>query len=92
MELEQAQQSLTEQLSAKETPHSLLVAAVDEAEVLLRKVLQGLDNSGGSTCTPDHLLETTHTTLDIIDSTAGAFSLYSKDPTGMPSLTTSHDH
>ncbi len=84
MELEQAQQSLSEQLSAKETPHSLLVAAVDEAEGLLRKVMKGLDSSGGSTCTPDHLLETTHITLDIIDSTAGAFSLYSKDPQGRP--------
>lgn len=80
---EQAQQSLSEQLKAKEqeAPHQLIVQAVEEAESLIRRVLDEIGSAGlsGTTCTPKYLMEKTKVSLDIIDSATSAFSLYNND-------------
>ncbi len=85
VELEHAQMSLSEALAAKQVPHDLLVAAVNESQILIRRVLESLDTSG-NTCTADHLLTTSRSAVDSIDIAASAFSLYSKDPQSEPSL------
>lgn len=88
VQLEAAQQSLSEQLAAKEaaSSHGLLVAALEEAESLIKRVLIQLDDPSpsGNTCTPEHLMSCIKACLDTIDNTAAAFSLYTKDPQGVP--------
>lgn len=59
--------------------------AVEEAESLIRRVLEELSGSAieGTTCTPKLVLERTKNCLDIIDNTTANFSLYNNDPSGI---------
>ena len=61
------------------------VEAVEEAESVLRRVLEGLSSPAlaGLTCTPAFLQEKTQSSLDSIDTTTANFSLYNNDPSGM---------
>ena len=58
--------------------------AVEEAESLIRRVVEELSNPamGGVTCTPSFLLERTRTCLDVIDNATANFSLYNNDSSG----------
>ena len=58
--------------------------AVEEAESLIRRVLDEIGSAGlsGTTCTPKYLMEKTKVSLDIIDSATSAFSLYNNDNSG----------
>ena len=61
------------------------VQAVEEAEGLIRRVLDEIGSAGlsGTTCTPKYLIEKTKASLDIIDNATSAFSLYNNDNTGI---------
>lgn len=68
------------------------VQAVEEAESLIRRVLDEIGSAGlsGTTCTSKYLIEKTKASLDIIDSATSAFSLYNNDNTGTLSGHISH--
>jgi huntingtin interacting protein 1 len=88
VQLEKTQQSLEQQLHEKEQTaphHDLVVQAVEEAESVIRKVLDELKNPdlGGATCSPAFLLGRTKTSLDVIDSVTESFSVYNSDPSSM---------
>lgn len=61
------------------------VEAVEEAENILRRVLEGLSSPAlsGLSCTPAFLQEKTQSSLDSIDATTANFSLYNNDPSGV---------
>ena len=61
------------------------VEAVEEAENVLRLVLEGLSSPSlaGLTCTPAFLQEKTQSSLDSIDTTTANFSLYNNDSSGV---------
>jgi huntingtin interacting protein 1 len=88
IQLEKAQQSLEKQLQEKEEMaphHDLIVQAVEEAEAVIRKVLDELTDPelGGATCSPAFLLNRTKSSLDVIDSVTESFSVYNNDPSSM---------
>lgn len=58
--------------------------AVEEAESLIRRVLEEIESGGhsGTTCTPSYLMEKTKECLDVIDATTSSFSLYNNDSSG----------
>lgn len=58
--------------------------AVEEAETLIRRVLEEVGSGGlsGTTCTPPYLMEKSKECLDVIDATTSTFSLYNNDSTG----------
>ena len=65
--------------------HTHTVQAVEEAESIIRKVLDELKNPdlGGATCSPAFLLGRTKSCLDVIDSVTESFSVYNSDPGAM---------